>query len=188
MHVLAINGSARANGNTASALARMQALVEGRSHTMSVVNLCEKRLNPCTACRACRGTKKCVQDDDINDIFQQMLAADAIVLASPVYFSNVTSRMAMLIERTGLMARGNGNALSWKIGASIAVARRAGVNVAYAIMNFFFGLAQMPIATSTYWNNVIAGAPGEAVGDQEGMQTIDDLATNLVVMMEKLRT
>ncbi|MHA1846678.1 MAG: flavodoxin family protein [Promethearchaeota archaeon] len=188
MKVIAINGSARgAKGNTRQSLDKLASYLENEGIEVEIIDLSEKKLNPCNACNACKGKNKCIQDDDVNEIYSKLVNADGIVLASPTYFSNVTSRMQMLIERTGTMARGNGNTLKNKVGAAIAVARRAGINFVYAALNYYFGIAQMPIATSTYWNNVIAGPPGQAENDNEGMETIKHLGETLANMLKKLR-
>lgn len=187
MKVLLINGSARGSGgNTAKCLEIISSILEEEGIETETVNLNGKKLNPCLACYKCKGKMKCVQDDDINDIFQEMLAADGIILGSPTYFSNVTSRMAMLIERTGIMARTNGNALKGKVGAAVAVARRAGMNFVYSALNYFFGIAEMPIATSSYWNNCVAGPAGTAQEDEEGMKVMKTLARNMATMLKKL--
>jgi multimeric flavodoxin WrbA len=187
MKVIAINGSARPNGNTRKALELVANGLTENGHQVEIINLAEKKLNPCLACYKCKGTKKCVQNDDINGIFAKMVEADGIILGSPVYFSNISSRMAMLIERTGIMARTNDNALSGKIGTAVAVARRAGVNIAYSVMNFYFGIANMPIATSSYWNNVIAKEIGDIEKDTEGNDVLKTLAKNFDNMLKKLR-
>jgi multimeric flavodoxin WrbA len=129
--------------------------------------IADKKLNPCKACGGCAGKKKCVQDDDINAIYQKMVEADGIVLGSPVYFGNVTSRMQMLIERTGYVARSNDNPFKGKIGAPVAVARRAG--------------------TSSYWNMAIAREAGTVMKDDEGIKTMETLGKNMADLLVKLR-
>ena len=188
MKVIAINGSARgAKGNTHALLDVARAELAKHGVECIIIDLAEKRLNPCKACYACSGKKRCVQDDDINAIFAAMLDADGIILASPVYFSNVSSRTQMLVERTGIMARTNGNAFKGKVGASVAVARRAGTNFVYAALNFFFGIAEMPIASSNYWNVGIGREPGDVLKDEEGVKTIQTLASNMAGLLAKLR-
>jgi multimeric flavodoxin WrbA len=187
MKVIAINGSARSNGNTHLALKILSNHLKNDGIETEIVDLAGLKLNPCLACGKCKGQMKCIQNDDINNIFPKLLAADAIVLGSPTYFSNVASRMAMFIERTGYVARSNNQAFKGKIGAAIAVARRQGANVVYSAMHYYFGLAEMPIATSSYWNILIGREIGEIEKDTEGMETLKNLASNLAQMLKKLR-
>ncbi len=187
MKVLAINGSARPKANTYQVLGLLKELLEKEDIEVEIINLATKKLNPCKACGWCAGKMKCIQDDDINEIFQKIIAADGIILGSPTYYSNVSSRMMMFIERTGTMSNSNGNVHKGKVGASVAIARRAGENFAYAALNFYFGILEMPIATSSYWNILIGRNPGEALLDEEGVKTMTNLAANMSHMLKKLR-
>src|SRR6056297_2597579 len=119
MNIVAINGSTRAHGNTEKALEILKEHLEKEDHTTQIINLRQKELHPCLACYKCRGKLECVQDDDINEIFDALRKADALILGSPTYFSNVSSRMAMFIERTGIMSRTNDNVLKNKVGAAV---------------------------------------------------------------------
>ncbi len=186
MKAILVNGSARVNGNTKIALNRIEKILQAKGIETEIIDLAIKKLNPCAACYKCANVGKCIQNDDLNSIMEKLQEAKAIVLGSPVYFSNVTSRMQMFIERIGIISRSNGNPLKGKIGASVAIARRQGANFVYAAMNFFFGIMEMPIATSSYWNILIGRAPGDIEKDEEGLKTIDTLAENLITMMQKL--
>lgn len=189
MKVVALNGSTRGKaGNTNIALELMREELKTEGIETEIITLSDMSLNPCKACMGCKGKNKCVQDDSINEIYQKMLAADGIVIGSPTYFSNVTSRIQMLIERTGYLSRLNNDAFKGKIGAAVAVARRAGANVVYSAINYFFGLSQMPIATSSYWNVIFGREPGEIKKDTEGIQTLKNLAKNMAELMKKTRT
>ena len=94
----------------------------------------------------------------------------------------------MFIERTGILARANDNPLKGKVGAPVAVVRRQGANVVYAALNYYFGIAEMPIATSSYWNMLMGKDIGDIEKDEEGLATIDTLAQNLATMIKKLRS
>lgn len=188
MKVLGVNGSGRgARGNTQIALETLKEAFGAAGVEMEILVLADQELNPCLACYACKQKRRCVQQDGIHALYEKVLAADGLVLASPVYFSNVTSRMAMFIERIGFIARAGDNALAGKVGAAVAVCRRAGANTTFAAMNYFFTIAQMPIASSSYWNVLHGGQPGEVVNDSEGMDTLKTLAANMAEMLKKLR-
>ncbi len=188
LNVIMINASARGNkGNTQILLETVGKALKENKIDYEIITLADQKLNPCKGCAACAGKKKCVQDDDINAIYQKMVEADGIVLGSPVYFGNVSSRMQMLIERTGYIARGNGNPFKGKVGAPVAVARRAGTTFVYAALNYFFGIAEMPICTSSYWNMAIGRTPGEVTKDEEGIKTMETLGKNMGDMLLKLK-
>ena len=193
MKVIAICGSPKPKGNTALALEilgeKLKSYMSG-SHAENlkyeIVYLKKLDIRPCNACNGCYGEGKCVQDDDINMLLNKLLTADGIVLGSPTYFSNVTGRMQMFIERIGLISKLNGSLMKGKIGASVAVARRMGACVVYSAMNYFFGILEMPIASSIYWNVLIGLNPGDIKSDAEGMAILDGLGKNMADLLIKL--
>ncbi|MBD3352609.1 MAG: flavodoxin family protein [Candidatus Lokiarchaeota archaeon] len=193
MKVVAINGSTRSDGNTHAALeiVGLGLVARGKEHgediEYTIIDLAKKKLNPCRACYGCRDKNECIQNDDVNEIFKELHSADGIILGSPTYFSNVSSRMQMFIERIGIINKTNGELLAGKVGASVAVARRQGANVVYAALNYFFGIAQMPIASSTYWNIGLGKEKGEVKNDEEGVKTFENLGHNMADMLCKLR-
>jgi multimeric flavodoxin WrbA len=188
MKVIAICGSPKSKGNTALALEILGEKLKSHIENLEyeIVHLRKLDLRSCNACNGCYGKKKCVQDDDINMLLDKLLTADGIVLGSPTYFSNVTSRMQIFIERIGLISKLNGSLMKGKIGASIAVARRMGACVVYSAMNYFFGILEMPIASSIYWNVLIGLNPGDIKNDVEGMAILDGLGKNMAELLVKL--
>ncbi|MEX2680131.1 MAG: flavodoxin family protein [Candidatus Sigynarchaeota archaeon] len=187
MKVIMINASARGKqGNTQILLETVAQRLNERNIDTEIITLADKKLHPCKACGGCAGKKRCVQDDDVNAIYQKMVEADGIILGSPVYFGNVASRMQMLIERTGYIARGNENPFKGKLGAPVVVARRAGTTFVYAALNYFFGIAEMPIVTSSYWNMAIGREPGSVTKDDEGIKTMNTLGKNMADLLSKL--
>jgi len=99
----------------------------------------------------------------------------------------VTASVKALIERCGQVARANDSFLRHKIGAPVVAVRRAGSNFTYAAINFFFGIMEMPIATSSYWNMTLARDPGEIENDAEGIKTFENLGKNIAWLMKKTR-
>lgn len=188
MKIVALNGSPKTKGNTALALEVLGKKLKSHIENLEyeIIYLKKLDLRPCNACNGCYGKGKCVQDDDINDLLDNLMTADGIVLGSPTYFSNVTSRMMMFIERIGLISKLNGSLLKGKIGASVAIARRMGANVVYSAMNYFFGILEMPIASSIYWNVLIGLNPGDIKNDAEGMLILDVLGKNMAELLVKM--
>ncbi|HDQ13494.1 MAG TPA: flavodoxin family protein [Sediminispirochaeta sp.] len=189
MRVLAINGSARPEGNTAFFIRKCFEPLKEAGHHCEVINLAGKVVRGCTACLSCReeGNDRCIYDDDIiNTCIDEMERADAIIIASPVYFSDITAETKALIDRAGYVARGNGNFLSRKIGADITVARRAGTVHALHSINQFFFINDMVVPGSSYWNIALAKEIGDGEKDEEGIRTMRRLGENIAWLLEKL--
>ncbi|MBN2157472.1 MAG: flavodoxin family protein [Candidatus Lokiarchaeota archaeon] len=175
MKVLAVNGSARNNGNTHMALEFVAEELRQEGIEVEIVDLVDVNLHPFSF----GGTP----EDDVPMLREKLKAADGLIIGSPTYYSNVTSRTQMFIERMGGSVD-----LKGKIGAAVAVARRGGANFVYAAINYFFGIHEMPIATSTYWNIVIARKPGEIKKDEEGLKTLKNLGKNMAKLLKATKT
>ena len=194
MKALAINGSPRKNGNTAAMLDRALARLSARGVECETLSLSGKRINGCIACMGCRNTPpdapRCTQEDtdDFKGAIEKFLAADAILVGSPVYFGSATAQVMGLLQRVGYALRGKKTPyLKNKIGAAVVVARRAGQNFTFAQLNYFFLINEMIVPGSTYWNMGVGGAPGEVKNDTEGMATMDRLGDNIADLLEKLK-
>lgn len=190
MKVVAFNGSARKDGNTALLIRRVLQVLEEKGFKTELIQLAGEPIRGCNACRACFTTKnrRCViEDDKVNEYIQKMLEADGIILGSPVYFSMMTPEMKALIDRTGYVARGNSDMFKRKVGAAVVVARRAGAIPTFDAINHFFLIGQMIIPGSSYWNVGIGNKKGEVEGDIEGMKTMEDLGRNMAWLIKKLR-
>ena len=101
MNILVLNGSPRPGGNTA---AMVEAFVEGASengHNITVVPVCQRKIAGCLACEYChtKGEGKCVQQDDMQEIYPILEEAEMIVLASPVYYHSFTGQLQCAVNR-----------------------------------------------------------------------------------------
>lgn len=189
MKVVAINGSPRPKGNTAQAIEIVFTELRKEGMETEMVNIGGKTLSGCIACFKCRENKdrKCVlKDDGMNSFIEKMASADGIIIASPVYYGNVTTAIKALIERCGQVSRANGDLLRHKIGTPVVAVRRAGSNFTYAAINFFFGIMEMPIVTSSYWNMTLSRDPGDMQKDTEGTNTFINLGKNMAWLMKKI--
>ena len=124
----------------------------------------------------------CVQDDGVNEFVEKARDADGFVFATPVYFAHPSGRIFSFLDRA-FYSNESYEAFRFKPGAAIAVARRGGTTAALDALNKYFGIAQMPTAGSTYWNMVHGLYAEEAPQDEEGMQTMRNLARNMAWMM-----
>jgi multimeric flavodoxin WrbA len=191
MKVVAFNGSARKDGNTAILIKRVLKVLETEGFETELVQLAGEQIRGCNACRTCYNTKdkRCViEDDKVNEYIGKMLEADAIILGSPVYFSMMSPEMKALIDRAGYVARANEDMFQRKVGAAVVAVRRAGGIPTFDAINHFFFISQMIVPGSSYWNIGIGSKKGEVESDEEGMKTMDDLGRNMAWLLKKLKT
>ncbi len=189
MKVVAFNGSARKDGNTAILVWRVFAELEKEGISTELVQLAGEPIHGCCACGQCFKNKnqRCAFDDDIvNSCLEKMAAADGIILASPTYFADLTSETKALIDRTGYVARANGDLFKRKVGAAVVAVRRAGAMHTFDSINHFFLIGQMIIPGSSYWNIGIGRAKGEVEQDEEGLRTMEALGQNMAWLLKKI--
>ena len=189
MKVVAFNGSARKDGNTAILIRRVFAELEAEGIETELVQLAGQPIRGCTACGQCYKNKnqRCVIENDIvNDCIEKMRAADGIILGSPTYFADVTTEMKALIDRAGFVARANDDMFKRKVGAAVVAVRRAGSVHTFDSINHFFLIGQMIIPGSIYWNMGIGRAKGEVEQDEEGLQTMKTLGQNIAWLLKKI--
>ena len=183
MKVLLINGSPKANGNTALALKEMAEIFAQEGVEAEIIHVGNKDIRGCIACGSCGKTGKCVFDDAVNEVAAKFEAADGIVIGSPVYYAGANATLMAFLQRLFYSTRFD---KTMKVGASVVIARRGGCSATYDEMNKFFGISGMPIASSQYWNSVHGGAPGQVLEDAEGMQTMRTLARNMAFLMKAI--
>lgn len=183
MKVLLLNGSPRANGNTAAALAEMEKVFAQEGIEVETVQVGHKAIRGCIACGSCYESGKCVFDDGVNEIAQKFEEADGLVVASPVYYASANATLIAVLDRLFYSTRFS---KTMKVGASVAVARRGGCSATFDMLNKYFTISGMPVASSQYWNSVHGGKPGQAVEDAEGMQTMRTLARNMSFLMKSI--
>jgi multimeric flavodoxin WrbA len=190
MKVVAFNGSPRVNGNTAQSLKLVTAELEKEGIETEIVQLGGIKVFGCLSCGKCWENKdnRCARkDDEMNTFIQKMEEADGIIIGSPTYFSNVSTEVKALIDRCGFVNKANGSTmLKGKVGTSVVSVRRAGSTFTYSAINFFFGLAEMIICTSSYWNMTLSLNPGDVQKDAEGIQTFQTLGKNMAQLLKQL--
>ena len=189
MNVVAFNGSPRREGNTYLLVQKVFEELRKEGIETEYVHIGGKALRGCTACFKCKENKdkRCaLPDDGLNGYIEKMERAQGIILASPVYFSNVTAEMAALIDRAGYVVRANGGFLRRKVGAAVVAVRRAGANIVYSNLNFFFGIQEMVVPGSSYWNHGIGRDIGDVLKDEEGLATMTTLGQNMAWVLKKL--
>jgi multimeric flavodoxin WrbA len=192
MKVVAFNGSARKDGNTAILVRAVFAELEAEGIETELVQLHGKRFRGCTACLKCAETRDntCpgLPDDGMNACIAEMVAADGIIIASPTYYANCTATTQALLERAGYATRKSGNPLARKVGAAVVAVRRGGAIHAFDSINHWFQINEMIVVGSSYWNIGIGREPGDVEADEEGLQTMRTLGRTMAWALQKLRS
>ena len=190
MKVLAVNGSPRREGNTHKMIMKVFEALETEGLETELVHVGGKVIRGCLSCYKCieRKDRRCATGNDIfNDIFEKMLDADGMLLASPTYFADITPELKAVIDRAGFVSRVNGQLFRHKVGAAIISLRRGGGVHAYDSINHLFQICGMFIVGSTYWNLGFGGRTGDEVSnDKEGMENMLDLGKSMAFLFQKL--
>ena len=181
--VLMINGSPRAEGNTALALREMERGFAEQGIQVETVQIGGQAIRGCVACNGCAKLGKCVYDDIVNELAVKFEKADGLVVASPVYYASANATLIACLDRLFYSSHFD---KTMKVGASVVCARRGGCSATFDELNKYFTISGMPAASSQYWNSVHGRIPGEAEGDGEGRQTMRTLARNMAFLMKSI--
>lgn len=189
MKVLAINSSARKDGNTAILINTVLEELNKTGIETEMIQLAGNVIEPCKACWACGGQGNCVhRKDSFREVFEKMKEADGILLGSPVYSANVSANMQALLERAAVVADMNPGLFTHKGGAAVAAVRRGGAMQAVDTMNHFFLNHEMIVVGSTYWNMGYGQMPGDVQKDEEGLANMRNLGQNMSYLLNTLKS
>jgi len=182
MRAIAVNGSPRREGNTKILLDRVLEPLRQAGWQTELLQLGGQKIHGCRACSKCFENLdlRCACKDDVfNDFAQKALAADALILGSPTYFTDVSAELKALIDRLGLVSVANGNALRGRIGAAVVAVRRGGGTHAFDTINHMFLMNGMIVPGSTYWNLGFGLEPGDVAKDEEGLANMRHLGQSI---------
>lgn len=183
MKVLMLNGSPHANGNTAIALKEIENVFLNEGIEVENILVGNKDIRGCIACNACKRNGKCAFNDIVNEIATKFETADALVVASPVYYASANATLIALLDR---LFHSTNFDKTMKVGASVVIARRGGCSATFDELNKYFTICGMPVASSQYWNSVHGLNMGDASEDLEGLQTMRTLAHNMSFLMKSI--
>jgi multimeric flavodoxin WrbA len=189
MKAIAINGSPRKGGNTEILLQKVLAPLAAAGWETEFIQLGGEPIRGCQACYRCVKKKnaRCSQEDEFfNSCFQKMAAADAIILGSPTYFSDVSAEMKALLDRSGFVARANGGLFRGKIGAAVVAVRRGGGTHAFDTMNHMFLMSGVIVPGSIYWNLGYGRDKGDVAKDEEALNNMNDLGQTIAWLGEAI--
>ena len=183
MKVLLINGSSRKEC-TYTALSKVAESLNEEGIDTEIINIGGTPIRDCIGCGMCakNGNSRCVFNDDIvNEIIEKAEESDGFIFGTPVYYAHPTGRILSVLDRAFYAGK---KAFAFKPGASIISARRGGTVASFDVLNKYFTINQMPIVSSTYWNNVHGNNKEEVVQDLEGMQTMYNLGKNMAWLLK----
>ncbi len=183
MKVLIINGSPRKNGNTSIAVREMEKVFAESGVEVETMQIGNQAIRGCIACGSCAKKGKCVFDDAVNEAAPKFEAADGLVVASPVYYASANATLIAFLDRLFYSTSFD---KTMKVGASVVCARRGGCSATFDELNKYFTIANMPVASSQYWNSIHGRGAGEAEMDEEGKQTMRVLARNMTFLMKSI--
>ena len=181
MMVLLINGSPNEKGCTYTALSEVAATLNENGVETEIASIGKQPIRGCIGCGGCAGKRRCVFGDDIvNSMIEKMEQADGLIIGSPVYFASPNGNLMSMLDRFFYA----GGCFAHKPAAAVASARRAGTTVTLDDMNKYFGIRQMPVVSSTYWNMVHGSKPEDVKKDEEGLQTMRNLGKNMAWLLK----
>ena len=183
MKVLLLNGSPNANGCINEGLLIMAKEFEKENIEYEIVQIGKKAIQGCIGCGTCRTKGECVFGDIANDIVKKLETSDGFVIGSPVYYSSPNGSLLSLLDRVFYQARN----LQFKVGASIVSCRRGGASSTFDMLNKYFSISNMPIASSNYLNMIHGSKKEDVYQDKEGVQTLQILARNMIFLMKSIK-
>jgi multimeric flavodoxin WrbA len=186
MKAIGIVGSPRKGGNTEILTSHTLKAIAEEGIETELIPLSGLDIQPCNACVACKNEEQCPIKDDLFPIYLKMKRAEAIILASPVYFGSATSLLKALMERAGYIAANNGRLFEGKVGGPLVVGRRAGHNFTLAQLLLWFQIEGFVTPGATYWNIAIGRSRGDVANDKEGLDTAWRFGKNVAALVKKL--
>ena len=185
MKALLINGSPHPQGCTHRALVEVEKILNAKGIETVWVEAGTKDIRGCIACNYCRTHNKCVFNDLVNETAPLLAECDAVVVGSPVYYAGPNGQLHSFLDRLFYSTMTSINK-TMKVGATVISSRRAGSTSAFDDLNKFFTISSMPIASSTYWNEVHGFNADQVEEDLEGLQTMRNLGTNIAFLVKAI--
>ncbi len=181
--ILVINGSPHKDGCTATALKEMIKIFDEEGFETKILNIGNQKIQGCIGCNTCSTKGKCVFDDIVNETAIDFEQADGLVIGSPVYYGSPNGSLLALLDR---LFFSSSFSKQMKVGAAVVSCRRGGNTASFDVLNKYFTISSMPVAPSTYWNQVHGFTPDDVMKDAEGLQTMRNLARNMVFMIKAI--
>jgi multimeric flavodoxin WrbA len=187
MKVLIINGSPNEKRCTYTALAEAARGLADGGVQAEFAWVGKDAVKPCIGCGSCFATKsmRCAfgADDGINALIEKAIAADGLIVGSPVFYAGINGSLKSVLDRVFFAA---GSSFAFKPGGAVVSARRAGTTAALEQLNKYFLISQMLLVGSLYWPMVHGQAAEEVAQDAEGVQVAYQLGVNIAWALKSL--
>ncbi len=186
MKILGISASPVKGGNNDKLIDKVLGIAKSRGFEVDSVLMSSSKIAPCIACGICRDEEMCPIDDDMQQVYQKLKGADAIIVSSPVYFGSVTAQVKALFDRSVLHRR-QGFQLKNKVGAALAVggSRNGGQEKTIQTIHDWMHIHGMIVVGDGGHFGGILQKP--ALADAEGMQTAIDTINKMCDVLEKMK-
>ena len=183
MKVILINGSPKEKGCTYTALREIEKQLQKNNIETEIFWLGNKPISGCIGCGSCLKTGECFMQDKVNEFLEKVPKTDGFIFGSPVHFSATSGMLSSFMDR---VFYGRRKLFSNKLGSAVVSCRRGGATAALDEINKYFGISNMPIVSSQYWNMVHGNNPEEVLKDEEGMQTMRTLGNNMAWLLKSI--
>lgn len=185
MKALLINGSPHVDGCTKRALKEIEKVLLEKGLEVDWLEVGTKDIRGCIGCYYCMTHKKCVFNDIVNESADKLREADAVVIGTPVYYAGPNGQLHSFLDRY-FFSTSQSIDKTMKVGATVVSSRRAGSTSAFDDINKYFTISSMPVASSTYWNEVHGFSVEDVEKDLEGLQTMRNLAANIAFLVKAI--
>lgn len=186
MKALFINGSPHVNGCTKRGLQEVEKVLKENGIETEWIEVGNKDIRGCIGCYYCRTHNKCVFNDIVNESAPKFEEADALIVGTPVYYAGPNGQLHSFLDRF-FFSTATAFPKTMKVGATVVSSRRAGSTSAFDDINKYFSISSMPIAPSTYWNEVHGFTPEDVEKDLEGLQTMRNLGKNIAFLLRAIK-
>ena len=183
MKVLVINGSPRAKGCTARALEEVVRVLNAEGIETELMQIGSREIRGCLSCGSCRKKGRCVIDDAVNEAADKLRECDGLLVGSPVYYASPNGTLLSFLDRLFHSAAAE---MYMKVGAAVVSCRRGGAASSFEVLNKYFTICGMPVASSTYWNSVHGFTAADVEKDLEGLQVMRNLGRNMAFLMRAI--
>ena len=181
--VLVLNGSPHKNGCTAPALQEVILTLNQEGIETELLQIGGQALRGCSACGFCMKNGRCVFDDLVNEAAPKLEEADGLLIGSPVYYGSPNGAVLSFLDRLFYSTQFSKH---MKVGAAVVSCRRGGNTASFDVLNKYFTISGMPVASSTYWNQVHGFTAEDVRKDLEGLQTMRNLGRNMAFMIRAI--
>ncbi len=180
MKVLLINGSPHEKGTTRRAFDIVCTVLNKNEIETEIITVGKENVSGCVVCGGCAKTGRCVKDDVVNVLIEKIEEADGVIIGTPVYYASMNGTLKAILDRVFYSRK----KFTGKVGAAIAVARRAGTTATIDEINKYFMISGMPVVSSKYWNMLFGSNYDQAEQDIEGLETMEMLGENMSYLLK----